>query len=92
MTMLTYDILVETLFSGEVAGEPGSFAKEIDRLFETMGRVDPLDLLRAPDWLPRITHWRGRKTIAYFRKIVAETIRLRTEKMAAGTDACRRIS
>ena len=37
MTMLTYDILVETLFSGEVAGEPGSFAKEIDRLFETDG-------------------------------------------------------
>ena len=27
MTMLTYDILAETLFSGEIAGEPGSFAK-----------------------------------------------------------------
>ena len=40
-----------------------------------MGRVDPLDLLRAPDWLPRITRWRGRKTMAYFRKIVAETDR-----------------
>ena len=26
MTMLTYDILAETLFSGEIAGEPGSFA------------------------------------------------------------------
>ena len=25
----------------------------LGRLFETMGRVDPLDLLRAPDWLPR---------------------------------------
>jgi cytochrome P450 len=84
MTLLTYDILAETLFSGEIAGEPGSFAKEIDRLFETMGRVDPLDLLRAPDWLPRITHWRGRKTIAYFRKIVADTIRLRTDKIEAG--------
>ena len=27
MTMLTYDILAETLFSGEIAGEPGSFAQ-----------------------------------------------------------------
>ena len=45
MTKLTYDILAETLFSGEIAGEPGSFAQQIDRLFETMGRVDPLDLL-----------------------------------------------
>jgi cytochrome P450 len=87
MTLLTYDILAETLFSGEIAGEPGGFEKQIDRLFETMGRVDPLDLLKAPDWLPRLTRWRGRKTLAYFRKIVADTIALRTAKIAASTAA-----
>jgi len=82
MTTLTYEILAETLFSGEIAGEPGSFESQIDRLFETMGRVDPLDLLRAPDWLPRITHLRGRKTMAYFRSIVADTVAMRKEKIA----------
>ena len=82
MTLLTYDILAETLFSGEIAGEPGSFASQIDRLFETMGRVDPLDLLRAPDWLPRLTRLRGRTTMAYFRKIVADTVSMRTERLA----------
>ena len=82
MTMLTYDILAETLFSGEIAGEPGSFAHEIDRLFETMGRVDPFDLLRAPEWLPRFTRLRGRKTMAYFRKIVTDTVEMRSEKLA----------
>ena len=61
MTNLTYDILAETLFSGEIAGEPGAFASQIDHLFETMGRVDPLDLLRAPEWLPRVTRLRGRR-------------------------------
>lgn len=81
MTMLTYDILAETLFSGEIAGEQGSFAKEVDRLFETMGRVDPLDLLRAPEWLPRLTRIRGRKTMAYFRNIVANTVKLREERL-----------
>ncbi|CDX42167.1 Cytochrome P450 [Mesorhizobium plurifarium] len=81
MTLLTYDILAETLFSGEIAGEQGSFAREIDRLFETMGRVDPLDLLRAPEWLPRLTRIRGRKTMAYFRDIVAGTVRMREERM-----------
>ena len=86
MTMLTYDILAETLFSGEIAGEPGSFASQIDRLFETMGRVDPLDLLRAPDWLPRLTRLRGRKTMAYFRKIVADTITMRSERMRSAPD------
>ena len=86
MTLLTYDILAETLFSGEIAGESGSFAREIDRLFETMGRVDPLDLLRAPDWLPRLTRIRGRKTMAYFRKIVADTMAMRKERMARDPD------
>ncbi len=62
MTMLTYDILSETLFSDEIAGEPGSFAHQVDRLFETMGRVDPLDLLGAPDWMPRITRLMGRSS------------------------------
>ncbi len=81
MTLLTYDILAETLFSGEIAGEPGSFAQQIDHLFETMGRVDPLDLLRAPDWLPRLTRLRGRKTMAYFRKIVADTIVMRSDRL-----------
>jgi cytochrome P450 len=82
MTMLTYDILAETLFSGEIAGESGSFAKQVDRLFETMGRVDPLDLLGAPDWLPRITRLLGRNSLAFFRRIVADTMEMRRQRLA----------
>lgn len=81
MTVLTYEILAQTLFSGEIAGDATDFAKQIDRLFETMGRVDPLDLLRAPGWLPRVTQLRGRRSLAYFRKIVAETIEQRRNRM-----------
>ncbi|MBX3573462.1 MAG: cytochrome P450 [Mesorhizobium sp.] len=87
MTTLTYDILAETLFSGEIAAPPGTFERQIDRLFETMGRVDPLDLLRAPDWLPRITRIRGRKTMAYFRGIVADTIAMREERLKRDPDS-----
>jgi cytochrome P450 len=86
MTTLTYEILAETLFSGEIAGEPGSFETQIDRLFETMGRVDPLDLLRAPQWLPRFTQIRGRKAMAYFRKIVADTMDIRRKRMQRTPD------
>ena len=46
-----------------------------------MGRVDPLDLLRAPDWMPRLTRLRGRKTMAYFRKIVTDTVAMRSERL-----------
>jgi cytochrome P450 len=87
MTMLTYDILAETLFSGEIAGEPGAFAHQVDRLFETMGRVDPLDLLGAPDWLPRFTRILGRSSLAFFRKIVAETMEMRRGRMRREPDA-----
>ena len=86
MTMLTYDILAETLFSGEIAGEPGSFARQVDHLFETMGRVDPLDLLGAPDWLPRFTRIRGARTMAYFRRLVADTMALRRDKLERDPD------
>lgn len=82
MTMLTYDILAETLFSGEIAGNPDEFAHQVDHLFETMGRVDPLDLIGAPDWIPRITRLRGRKTMAFFRKLVSDTMQMRKDKLA----------
>jgi cytochrome P450 len=86
MTMLTYDILAETLFSGEIAGDPDDFAHQVDHLFETMGRVDPLDLIGAPDWLPRITRLRGRKALAFFRGLVAETMRMRKVRLAENPD------
>lgn len=52
MTMLTYEILAETLFSGEIAGSKETFSQDIDRLLETMGRVDPLDLCARPTGCP----------------------------------------
>lgn len=82
MTLLTFDILAETLFSSEIAGQPGSFGKQVDRLFETMGRVDPFDLLGWPDWIPRITRLLGRNSLAYFRGIVAETMEMRRQRIA----------
>jgi cytochrome P450 len=84
MTLLTYEILAETLFSGEVAGAPGAFAREIETLFETMGRVDPLDVLNAPDFIPRWTRMRGRRSLAFFRAIVTQTVEARTAAMASG--------
>jgi cytochrome P450 len=87
MTLLTYDILAETLFSGEVEGTPGAFAKEIDTLFETMGRVDPLDVFNAPAFLPRWTRFKGRKSLAYFRKIVTDTVDRRKANTASGKTA-----
>ncbi|MEQ8740403.1 MAG: cytochrome P450, partial [Hoeflea sp.] len=74
MTELTFDILSATLFSGHVAGSEEEFAGDIERLLSTMGRVDPMDLLKAPRWIPRVRRMLGQGVLAKFRNIVKETM------------------
>ncbi|MEZ5871174.1 MAG: cytochrome P450 [Nitratireductor sp.] len=86
MTLLTYEILAQTLFTGEIAGDPDAFANEIETLFETMGRVDPMDVIAAPAWVPRITRIRGRKAMQFFRRIVRETMDMRLAALERGEE------
>lgn len=83
MTELTFEILSATLFSGEIVTPDTEFSDEVGRLLSTMGRVDPFDLLKAPKWVPRLTRIRGRKALSFFRKIVADTMQARRERIAA---------
>lgn len=82
MTELTYAILSETLFSGDIVSSTDDFAGDIDRLLSTMGRVDPLDLLKAPKWVPRPTRFGGRPVLDKFRSIVRETMIARKGRIA----------
>ncbi|NTF89245.1 cytochrome P450 [Agrobacterium rhizogenes] len=81
MTELTFVILAETLFSGEIVTEGNSFADDVNQLLHRMGRVDPMDLLRAPAWVPRVTRIGGQKVLDKFRGIVRDTMNLRLDKM-----------
>ena len=87
MTELAFAILSETLFSGEIATETDNFADDVDDLLHTMGRVDPMDLLRAPGWVPRVTRIGGTKVMAKFRGIVRDTMELRRKRMEQEGDA-----
>ncbi|MEM8540418.1 MAG: cytochrome P450, partial [Pseudomonadota bacterium] len=81
MTELTFEVLSATLFSGEVVTDGVDFSSDVDELLSTMGSVDPLDLLKAPEWLPRIRRWRGRKVLEKFRNVVRNTMDARREKL-----------
>jgi cytochrome P450 len=83
MTLLTFDILQATLFSGDIAGEPQEFATSTANLLRTMGRVDPMDVLDAPSFVPRITRLLGARAQGYFRRLIAETIEKRQVLIAA---------
>ena len=83
MTELAFAILSETLFSGEIVTSSNNFADDVDDLLHSMGRVDPMDLLRAPSWVPRVTRIGGLKVLGKFRKIVRDTMDLRLKRMKA---------
>lgn len=87
MTELTFAVLSATLFSDDVAAGGTDFAEDVDRLLSTMGRVDPLDLLQAPEWLPRLRRLRGRGVLEKFRTVVRDTMAARRQKMQDDPDA-----
>lgn len=84
MTELTYEILAETLFSGDIATGTEGFADRVDSLLHNMGRIDPMDLLQAPSWVPRVTRFAGGRALKGFRKIVSDTMDLRKSKLDTG--------
>jgi cytochrome P450 len=84
MTRVTYDILAETMFSNAIAGGADAFGKALTRYFETQGRIDPLDILGAPAWLPRIGRWMARPAISFFEHQVTAIIAARQAEHARG--------
>jgi cytochrome P450 len=86
MTELTFEILAETLFSGEIAVAKEGFAANVEELLHRMGRVDPMDLLVAPRWVPRLTRIGGKKVLDRFRGVVAETMAQRRRRLAEEPD------
>jgi cytochrome P450 len=86
MTELAFAVLSDTLFSGEIVTSSDNFADDVDDLLHSMGRIDPMDLLRAPSWVPRITRIGGLKVLGKFRRIVRDTMDLRLKRMAKDGD------
>ena len=86
MTELTFAILSDTLFSGDIVTSSGHFADDVNELLHRMGRIDPMDLLRAPSWVPRVTRIGGHKVLEKFRTIVRETMDARLARMEADRD------
>jgi len=86
MTELTFDILSQTLFSGDIVTATNDFAGDVENLLHSMGRVDPFDMMKVPGWVPRFTRLRGNKVMAQFRKIVDDTLDARRKKVESGAD------
>ena len=86
MARVTLEMLEQTLFSQGLGREPSAFQSAVTRYMDTFGRLDPLDLLGAPAFVPRIGRWRGREALKFFDEAVDGIVNPRRAMIAAGRE------
>lgn len=84
MAALTYLVLSDALFSGEIDRDQQAVLKDVSTALNYVGRPDPLDLLNAPEWVPRLTRLRGLKAVKNLRDLIGELIQTRKTRRDAG--------
>ena len=89
MTRVTLDVLERTIFTHGLDRDPDALSRAITRFFEAIGPIDPLDVLRMPDFLPRIGRLRARPAIRFFEEVVGELVTRRRALIESGADAPR---
>lgn len=86
MASLTYLVLSDTLFSGDIDRSKNEILRDVSTALLYVGRPDPLDLLGAPDWMPRLTRVRGLKAVKRLREMIAELTGARKAERDRGED------
>lgn len=87
MSALTYLVLSDTLFSGDIDRDKQQVLADVSTALTYVGRLDPLDLLNAPAWLPRLTRLRGLKSVANLRAMIGRVIKKRKSEKAKNKQA-----
>jgi len=86
MSALTYLVLSDTLFSGDIDRDQSQVIKDVSTALLYLGRPDPLDLVNAPEWMPRLTRIRGLKSVANLRVMIGGVLQKRKARKANGKD------
>jgi cytochrome P450 len=87
MAGVTLGVLEQTLFSQGFGRDASEFQRAVNGYFNTIGRLDPLDLIGAPQFLPRFGRLRGRATLEFFARAVEEIIAARRTLLNSGAGA-----
>lgn len=90
MARVTLDVLGRTIFSDGLGRDYGEFATAISGFLETIGRLDPFDLLDFPDWVPRLTKRGTRSAQSFFASAVESVIAKRKHLLATDRQAAPR--
>jgi len=82
-TRITADVLERTVFSDGLGRNPDDVRAAMTAYFDTVGRIDPLDILGVPSIVPRPSRWKLRPTLKFFEETIDEIIALRQRRLAA---------
>jgi cytochrome P450 len=89
MSRITLQVLEQTLFSQGLGRETSEFQRAVTAYFDSFGRLDPLDLIGAPAFLPRLRRLRGRPALKFFDAVVDAIIDSRKRLLDNGGAAPR---
>ncbi len=70
MARVTLRVLGRTIFSEPMNGPEDRFARAVSRYLESVGKIDPLDILDMPDWVPRLARLQTKPVLRYFEEEV----------------------
>jgi cytochrome P450 len=87
VTRLTLDVLRQTIFSDGLGRETEDFREAMRSYFDTIGQIDPFDLLNLPDMIPRFTRWKVRPALRFFESAVDDIIDRRRQRIAQEPDS-----
>lgn len=87
MTALTFEIISATMFSDMLGGEAAQFERALTGFLDTAARIDPLEVLDAPKWIPRIGQVFGGRMARFFETRVADLVAERRRGLQAGDAA-----
>jgi len=85
MVRTTFDVIAEVTFSGDGTFDAEGVHRGIDAYIAEAGKISLLDILGAPDWVPRpgrVIHSRG--AVREMRRIADEAIEARRRRGAEG--------
>ena len=77
---LTLDVLERTIFSDGFGRDAEEIRDAMGVYFNTIGKIDPLDLIGLPPSIPRISHLRVRSTLRLFETAIDQIIALRRRR------------
>ena len=89
-TRVTLEVLERTIFSDGLGRSSEDIRLAMKSYFETIGRIDPFDMLGVPDFVPRPARWKLRPMLRVFKSAIDAIISTRRDRIASDPDSAPR--